>query len=69
MSLLDFKKRIAQKFDTSSDNIVVSIGDKQYSGSDDKVDESKLNIQTDLGINEYTVVKIDFKGMVDSIFK
>ena len=61
MSLLDFKKRIAQRFNTNSDNVIVSIGDKQYKGSDEKVEESKLFIQTDLGINEYTVVKVELK--------
>jgi hypothetical protein len=67
MSLLDFKKRIASKYDSISDNIIVSIGDKEYRGSTNKVDESKLNIQTDLGINEYTVVKIDFKDKPKTI--
>jgi hypothetical protein len=44
MSLLDFKKRIAQKFETISDNIIVFIGGKEYRGSTEKVDESKLTI-------------------------
>ena len=61
MSMLDFKKRIASRYETISDNVIVSIGDKEYRGSNSKVDESKLNIENDLGINEYTVVKIDFK--------
>ncbi len=61
MTLSDFKKRIAQRFDTVSDNIIVSIGEKQYRGRGDKVDENKLFIQTDLGINEYTVVKVELK--------
>ena len=67
MNLSEFKHRVAQRFNTYSDNIIIHIGDKVYDGSSGKIDELKLNIFTDLGINEYTVVKLAFKNKDDVI--
>ncbi|CDW78693.1 UNKNOWN [Stylonychia lemnae] len=62
MSLQEFKSRIAQRFETYADNIIIGVGDNEYSGNSGKIDEGKLNIQNDLGINEKTVVKVTFKN-------
>lgn len=65
MTLSEFKTRIAQRFETYADNLVISVGDKEYRGNDSKVDEAKLNIQNDLNINEHTVVKVTFKKQLN----
>jgi ribosomal protein S24E len=33
MSVTDFKKKVAQKYDTSVDNVIISYGDKEYRGT------------------------------------
>jgi len=62
MTLADFKTRIAKKYNTYSDNLILHINDKQYQGSNSN--EENVLIQGDLGINEYAVVKVTFKHHV-----
>ena len=59
MTLSDFKNRIAQKYETFLDNIIISVGDKEYRGGNN---EQKLTLQNDLHISEKTIVKLTFKA-------
>lgn len=61
MTLAEFKAKIAQKYETNVENIILGIGDKEYSKeTSKKQDESKLSLFNDLSINEKTVVKLTF---------
>eukprot|EP00347_Sterkiella_histriomuscorum_P001807 403370601 len=65
MTLSEFKNRIAQRYETYADNIIICVGDKEYRGEiSSKIDESKINLCNDLGINEKTIVKLTFKAAV-----
>ena len=33
MTVTEFKKKIAQKYETSADNVIISYGDKEYKGN------------------------------------
>lgn len=57
MTLASFKERIAKRYETYSDNIIVIINDKQYGNADI---EETLMLYEDLGIDENKVVKFDF---------
>lgn len=59
MTLADFKQKISAKFETPVDNIILSIGDKEYAGENHN--EHKLYLFSSLGINEKTVIKLTFK--------
>lgn len=59
MSLYDFKLAISKRYETFSDNIIVFVNDVPYEGKDN---ENKLLLSRDIGIDEDTVVKIEFKN-------
>jgi hypothetical protein len=33
MTVTEFKKKVAQKYDTSVENVIISYGDKEYRGN------------------------------------
>lgn len=57
MSLASFKQRIAKRYETTADNVVVNINDKIYGNADL---EATLMLEGDLGIDQYKTVKISF---------
>jgi hypothetical protein len=60
MTLAELKFRIAKRFNTNADNIIVFIDNKMYSNTKN---EENLSLKDDLNIDEFKMVKIEFKLM------
>ena len=58
MTLSEFKIRIAKKFDTYYHNIIVEINNVKY---DNPEAEENLILTRDLCMDEYKVVKVEFR--------
>ena len=58
MTLAEFKTRIAKRFNTTGDNIVAEINCVKYSDFDR---DHKIVLRKDLDIDEFKMVKIEFK--------
>ena len=58
MTLGEFKNRIAKRFETYPENIIVEIDKKQFKHS---IEEDKLSLSNDLGMDESKMVRIEFK--------
>lgn len=76
MSVLEFKRKIASKYETTLDNVVLSYEDKEFRGDVslnqrglktynvtrlNVEDESMISLRAGLDLNERSIVKVTFK--------
>ena len=64
MTLAELKDRIAKKYETEPDNLIVCIGDRCMGETSE---DEALMLTQDLGIDEYQMVKVDFKVIPSSL--
>lgn len=79
MTISEFKRKIAQRYETTMDNVIVSYNEKEFKGgpphqgysgkqkNHHEEDESRLPLRSGLNLNERSIVKITFKQKPSSI--
>ena len=74
MSVSEFKRKIAQRYETTLDNVILSYNEKEYNGTSNfhrqknhEEVESKMPLRSGLGLHDKSIVKISFKQKPQSI--
>lgn len=72
MTVTEFKRKIAQRYETTLDNVVLSYNEKEFPGTSlvnpfhrrkyGEEDEAKLPLRSGLGLHEKSIIKISFKS-------